>query len=141
MIAPDFIIRTCQLINENIVFNAPSISQRAALYAIKNRKKIQPKAINLYKERVFVAFNQIKRIPWMSVLEPKGTFYLFINIKDTGRSSEEVSQLILKNAKVLSIPGNAFGKAGEGYIRIACTVKKEIMIEAFDRISEIDMRI
>ena len=75
----------------------------------------------------------------MSVLDPKGTFYLFVNIKETGLSSIEVADKILREAQVLAIPGISFGKCGEGYIRIACTVKIEKLKEAFDRIEKIRM--
>lgn len=139
IIAPDYIINTCQIINENVVFTAPSISQRAALYALRHRNEVQYEAIQLYKERVYTAYHQIKRIPWMSVQKPKGTFYLFINIRQSKKTSEEVSRLLLEEAKVLTIPGNAFGACGEGYIRIACTVSKEKLIEAFDQISQISI--
>lgn len=139
LIAPKEIIKTCQIINENVVFTAPSISQRGAVYALKNRKTIQPPAIALYKERVEYAADRINEIPWMSVPKPKGTFYLFINIKRTGLSSEKVSEILLEKAQVLTIPGNAFGNCGEGYIRIACTVDVAVLKEAFDRIKAIDI--
>lgn len=137
IIAPKEIISTCQLVNENVVFTAPSISQRAAIYALRNRKTIQPPAIKLYKDRVMYAFKRINDIPWMSVPEPKGTFYLYINIKNTGLTSTKVSQIILDRAQVLTIPGNAFGACGEGYVRIACTVDIKKLEEAFDRIEKI----
>lgn len=137
IIAPKEIIQTCQLVNENVVFTAPSISQRAAIYALRHRKEIQPPAINLYKERVMTAYECIGKIPWMKVLKPKGTFYLFINIEKTGLSCEKVSELILDKAQVLTIPGTAFGKCGKNHIRIACTVDKNTIEEAFERIGKI----
>lgn len=139
IIAPKEIIKTCQLVNENVVFTAPSISQRAAIYALRNRNKIQPPMVALYKERVMYAAKRINQVDWMSVPEPKGTFYLFINIKKTKLSSKEISRLILDEAQVLTIPGNAFGSCGEGYIRIACTVSIEKLEEAFDRIEKIKL--
>lgn len=139
IIAPDYMIKTCQIINENLVFTPPSISQRAAIYALRNRKRIQKDAIDLYKKRVYTAYEAIKKIPWMSVLQPSGTFYLFINIQKSHKSSEEISQLILEEAQVLTIPGNAFGCCGQGYIRIACTVSSDTLLEAFDRISKIEL--
>ena len=45
IIAPDYIIQVIQQINENVVFTAPSISQRAGIYALRNRKEIQPPMI------------------------------------------------------------------------------------------------
>ncbi len=140
IIAPDYIIKTMQQINENVVFTAPSISQRAAIYALKNRHEIQPPMIEEYRKRMFYAAERINRIPKLSVIyPPKGSFYLFMNIKGTGLSSAEAADLILREAHVVMLPGDAFGACGEGYIRIACTVNVEKMKEAFDRIEKISL--
>ncbi|MDF2678196.1 MAG: pyridoxal phosphate-dependent aminotransferase [Bacillota bacterium] len=139
IIAPDYIIKTIQQINENLVFTAPSISQRGAIYALRNRKTIQPTMIEEYKKRVFYAADRINKIPNMSVLNPKGTFYLFVNIKKTKLTSTEASEVILKEAHVLTIPGIAFGDCGEGYIRIACTVDIPKLEEAFNRIEKMNL--
>jgi len=137
VIAPPNIIKTIQQVNENVVFTAPSVSQRAYLHALQNRKTIQPPLVAEFKKRVEYAVGRINKLDKMSVLPPGGTFYLFINIKETGLSSEEVSLRILEEAQVVTIPGNAFGRCGEGYIRIACTHSIETLSEAFDRIEKI----
>ena len=140
IIAPDYIIKTIQQINENVVFTAPSISQRAAIYALRHRKEIQPAMVEEYRSRMFYAAERINQIPNMHVIyPPKGSFYLFINIKDTGLTSTEVTEEILKEAHVLMLPGNAFGDCGEGYMRIACTVGTDKLKEAFDRIAEMKL--
>lgn len=140
IIAPEYIIKVIQQINENVVFTAPSISQRAGIYALRHRKEIQPAMVEEYRKRMFFAAEMINRIPNMSVIyPPKGSFYLFINIKRTGLSSEECADEILKKAHVLTLPGNAFGTCGEGYLRIACTVNTEKLGEAFGRIAEMDI--
>ena len=138
IIAPDYIIQVIQQINENVVFTAPSISQRAGIYALRNRKEIQPPMIEEYRKRMFYAAERINQIPKLSVIyPPKGSFYLFMNIKETGLTSVEAADLILKEAHVLMLPGDAFGKCGEGYITIACTVNVDTLKEAFDRIEKI----
>lgn len=138
IIAPDYIIRTIQQINENVVFTAPSISQRAAIYALRNRDVIQPPMIEEYRKRMFYAAERINEIPKLSVIyPPKGSFYLFMNIKESGLTSVEACDLILREAHVLMLPGNAFGNCGEGYVRIACTVNVDTLKEAFDRIAKI----
>jgi len=140
IIAPDYIIKTIQQINENVVFTAPSMSQRAAIYALRNRHEIQPPMIEEYRKRMFYAAERINQIPKLSVIyPPKGSFYLFMNIKGTGLSSAEAADLILREAHVVMLPGDAFGDCGEGYIRIACTVNVEKMKEAFDRIEKISL--
>lgn len=132
-------IRIIKDINENNVFTAPSISQRAAYHAISLRNEIQPPMIEEFKTRVFAAYERIKSLNNISVLPPKGTFYLFPNIKATGLTSQEVADRILKEAHVLVLPGNAFGENGEGYIRIAVTVGVDKINEAFDRIAKMDI--
>ena len=138
IIAPDYIIRTIQQINENVVFTAPSISQRAAIYALRNRDTVQPEMVAEYKKRMFFAAEKINEVPKMSVIyPPKGSFYLFINIKKSGLTSEEAADVILRKAHVLMLPGNDFGNCGEGYLRIACTVGVDKLGEAIDRIKKI----
>lgn len=140
IIAPDFIINTIQQINENVVFTAPSISQRAAIYALRNRNEIQPDMVLEYKKRMFYAAERINNIPNMHVIyPPKGSFYLWINIKDTKLSSEDVTKKILEEAHVLMLPGNAFGNCGEGYVRVACTVNVDTLKLAFDRIEKMSI--
>lgn len=139
IVAPGFIVRTIQTINENVVFTAPSISQRAALYALRHRKELQPPIKEEYRKRVFYAAKRVNRIPNMSVLEPRGTFYLFLNVKKTGLTSEQASETILRQAHVLTLPGAAFGSCGEGYLRIACTVGRKELEEAFDRMERLAM--
>ncbi|AKA69481.1 pyridoxal phosphate-dependent aminotransferase [Clostridium scatologenes] len=139
VIAPSYIINTIKDINENNVFTAPSISQRAALYALKNRKEIQPEIVRSYKERILYAYERITEISNMSVLYPRGSIYLFVNIKETGLSSDEVAKRLLEEAHVLVLPGNAFGKCGEGYIRLAMTMGIDKMNTAFNRIAKMSL--
>ena len=138
IIAPDFIIKIIQQINENVVFTAPSISQRAAIHALRNRDVVQPDMVAEYRKRMFFAAEKINEIPKMSVIyPPKGSFYLFINIKESGLTSEEAADIVLREAHVLMLPGNAFGTCGEGYLRVACTVDVDTLGEAIDRIKKI----
>ena len=70
---------------------------------------------------------------------PKGSFYLWMNIKETGLSSAEFCKVALEEAHVKMIPGNEFGACGEGYCRIACMVSIEKLGEAFDRLAKLDI--
>lgn len=136
IIAPEEVIQTIQKINENVVFTTPSVSQRAALHALRMRHQIQPAIIEQFRERVKYCRQRVNSMKNMSVLEEGGSFYVFPNIKATGLSSNEVTKLMMEEAHVLVLPGNAFGSCGEGYIRISCTVGIEKLREAFDRIEK-----
>lgn len=135
IVAPDYIVRTIQQINENVAFTTCSVSQRAAIHALRNREAVQPAILAEYKKRAMLVVEKVAAIPRLSVLSPGGTFYLFLNIKATGLSSAEAADRILQEAHVLMLPGDAFGAAGEGYLRMACTSGCDRLTEAFDRIA------
>jgi len=138
IIAPDYIIKVIQQINENVAFTAPSISQRGAIYALEHCEELQKPIVDEFKKRMTYAAERINSIPWMHVITPpKGSFYLFPSIKKTGLSSVEMAEKILQEAHVLTLPGDAFGKCGEGHLRICCTVSIDVLKEAFDRIEKI----
>lgn len=136
-IAPDYVINCMVQINESICFSAPSISQRAAIHALRNRNNIQPSIIESFEKRMLYAADRINAIKGMKVLKPKGSIYLFVNIKGTGMTSEEFSKVLLEKTKVVVLSGTAFGESGEGFVRIACTVGMEELEKAFDRIQEL----
>lgn len=135
-IAPGHIISCMKDINEGICFSAPSVSQRAALYALRLDEGIRQPIVEEYKKRVMYAAKRINETSLLSVLQPKGSIYVFANIKKCDMSSEEFAAKLLEKAGVLVLPGSAFGKSGEGFIRIACTVSIEILEEAFNRINK-----
>ena len=140
IIAPPQIIDTVRRISENLVFSTPAVSQRAALHALRCRKEVQPALSKIFRERIFYAAERINKIPNMHVIyPPMGTFYLFVNIKDTGLTSEEAAMKIFEETHVVMIPGNGFGRCGAGCLRIACTVDISQLKEAFDRIEKMEI--
>lgn len=114
-----------------------SVSQQAAIVALDSSPGIIEKMKFEYKIRrnfIVTELNKIKRI---SCIKPEGTFYVFANIKRTGKSSEEIYDELLTKGKVVVIPGSAFGKQGEGYIRIAYTLPIDRLREAVKRIRKV----
>lgn len=138
-LGPAEVIRTMKDVNENNVFTAPSVSQRAALHALRLRHEIVPPIRERYRARLMRAYERVRATPNMSSLEPGGSIYLWVNVKDTGLSSAEVADVIFEETHVLTLPGNAFGDCGEGYLRLAMTVSRDRIDEAFDRIGRMTL--
>ncbi len=136
LIAPAEIRKAAQNINGCLIYTAPSVSQRAAIEAIRLRENIQDLYISLYKERVLYAAERIKKIPFFSLAEPHGTFYLFPGIEKTGLSSTQFCAAALEKTHILFSPGTAFGISGENHVRIACTASMEKLKIAFDRLEK-----
>lgn len=124
---------------ENINFTVNSASQRLALHALKMRERILPQLIDEYKKRVLYCYERIKTIPRMHCQKPEGTFYLFVDISETGFTSFEIWEALLDKAHIVILPGAAFGDSCDGYIRIACTVNIDILKIVFDRLESIDI--
>jgi len=72
----------------------------------------------------------------LSVEKPQATFYTWIEVPKGYTSSEFASHLLLK-AGIVATPGNGFGKAGEGYVRMTLTVGQERLKEVVERIRSI----
>ena len=68
--------------------------------------------------------------------EPKGAFYSFPCIKSTGLSSEEFCEKLLESKKVAVVPGTAFGKGGEGFVRASYCYSIDHIKVALERIGE-----
>ena len=137
VIAEPELIEAMQSINSALIYSTPSISQRAAIQALHDRKDIRARYVKEYRERVFYAVERIKAIPYFDLPEPRGTFYLFPSIAKTRLSSEQFCDELLHKAHILAVGGDKFGTTGEGHIRIACTVSKDKLREAFDRMEKL----
>jgi aminotransferase len=114
--------------------NTPT--QYGALAALEGPQTTLHTMIKEYGSNREFMIEEINKMPGLSLIEPKGAFYAFINIKDTGLSSEEFAIRLLKEKKVVVVPGTAFGEAGEGYIRISYVTTKEQLMEGCKRMNE-----
>ncbi|ADT84257.1 aminotransferase class I/II-fold pyridoxal phosphate-dependent enzyme [Thermococcus barophilus] len=137
-IAPKDIIRDMIKLHAYVIGNVASFVQVAGIEALRSPKSWEAveKMREEYAERRKIVLDAIKEMPYISAFEPKGAFYIFANIKETGMTSEEFSEWLLEKAKVVVIPGTAFGKNGEGYVRISYATKKEKLIEAMKRMKK-----
>ena len=129
------IIDCMSFINEAIIYSAPSVSQRCALHALKDFKRIKENIVPIFKERVEYSYNRIKNISYLNCFKPQGGIYLFINIEKTKMTSDEFSNFLIENYGIMVLSGKSFG--GEGFIRIACTLDISVLKEAFDRMENI----
>jgi aminotransferase len=112
---------------------APSISQYAAIEAIGRADKDVERMRQEYLKRRNFIVNEFNDIGLKCVL-PKGAFYVFPNITSTGMTSREYSLGLLKSEKVAVVPGEVFGRCGEGYIRCSYATSMEALKEAMTRI-------
>jgi aminotransferase len=131
--APSDLLDGIIKVHQYIIMSAPTIAQDAALVALEQADEAVEWMVAEYdrRRRMFVAGLQRIGLP---TAEPRGAFYAFPSIADTGISSDAFSERLLFEHQVAVIPGSAFGASGEGYVRASLATAYEKLEEALVRI-------
>jgi aminotransferase len=126
------IISAMTKVHQYTMLCAPVMAQVAALEALQNGEDgmIQMKHEYDLRRRLFAS--GLNRIG-LGCFEPQGAFYAFPSVSDTGLTSEEFAEQLLKKHKVAVVPGSVFGESGEGFLRCSYATSREELIEALDR--------
>ena len=130
--APKEIIAAMTKIHQYTMMCVPTMSQIAALEALKGEQDSIAEMVEDYNRRRQVIVKGFRDIG-LSCFEPKGAFYAFPSIRCTGMTSEEFAEKLLSEEKVAVVPGSAFGKCGEGYIRCCYATSLADIQEALKR--------
>lgn len=129
------VIKQMKKIHQYAIMCAPTIAQDAAIEALRNSEEDVKSMCKEYNRRRRVMIDGFRKAGF-SCFEPKGAFYVFPCIKSSGLTSEEFSDRLLKEQKVLVVPGTAFGEqCGEGYVRACYAASMENINEAMRRIN------
>jgi LL-diaminopimelate aminotransferase len=129
------IIQALGQIKSNIDSGAFQAIQVAGIAALEDNQDCVDNMNKVYTERRDILVDGLVDLG-LSVEKPRATFYVWIEVPKGYNSAEFTSHLLSKGGIVVT-PGNGFGGAGEGYVRMALTVDKERMKEAVERIKSI----
>ncbi len=114
-----------------------TIAQYAALEALTGPQDSVGKMISTFRVRRDLMVRALNNINGFRCAVPRGAFYAFANIKETGFSSFDLAMKILEEAHVATVPGSAFGSEGEGYLRIAYANSSENIQNALERVAKV----
>ena len=135
-IIPDYLISNFQKLAINLYSCPPTFSQYAAIEALEGPQDSVTNMVNEFKKRRDYVYDRINNIEKLSMIKPKGAFYAFINIKKTNLESTEFFNRLLNEYNVAVLSGTAFGKYGEGYIRVSYATSLNNLKEGIDRIEK-----
>ena len=142
--APKYLAKACDIVQGQYTSGASSISQLAALEAMKTSKESSSEIeymLRAFKERRDLVYELLCDIPGINVNMPDGAFYFFPEVnsyygksngKTTIENSKDLCLYILENVYVALVPGSAFGNPD--CMRISYATSKELLIEAIKRI-------
>lgn len=112
---------------------APIMSQYAALEGLEQGWQEVQTMCTSYRQRRNSMMKALDAIG-LPYIRPDGAFYLFVDIRSTGYTAEEFTVKLINEYKVAVVPGNVFGKCGEGFIRCCYATDREKIQEALRRI-------
>ncbi|RJQ53864.1 MAG: pyridoxal phosphate-dependent aminotransferase [Desulfobacteraceae bacterium] len=115
----------------------PSFVQMAGIEALTGPQKESERMVVEFRQRRDLIVDGLNEIPGFRCLRPKGSFYVFPNITGTGMPSRKVADLMLQEAGVAVLSGTAFGKFGEGYVRLSYANSKENISKALEKMTAV----
>ena len=136
VIGPSNVIGKMRLLLETTSSCVPPFIQKAGIEAIEGDQTLQKNMYLEYEKRRDLIVNGINSITGLDCISPGGAFYVFVNIKKTGMTSESFCDYILEDSGVAILPGTSFGEFGEGFVRICYAVDQDEIKNALERIKK-----
>ena len=130
---PAEIIKQMTKIHQFAIMCAPTMSQYAAIEAMKNGDEDVAMMRESYDKRRRFVVHELREMG-LPCFEPYGAFYVFPCIREFGMTSEEFATRLLSEQKVAIVPGTAFGDCGEGFLRISYAYSLENLKKALGRL-------
>lgn len=133
--APAVLREAMMKIHQYCMLCAPIMSQVAGLEALKMGPSAYEEMRQSYEQRrnLIVARLNAMGLPCFN---PGGAFYVFPDIRPTGLTSKEFAIRLLEQKSVAVVPGNAFGTAGEGFVRCCYATAPDLIVKAMDLMEE-----
>lgn len=130
--APELILKQMLKIHQFAIMCAPTTSQYAGVEALKNGDADVAQMREEYNGRRRYLLHRFGEMG-LQCFEPFGAFYVFPYVGEFGMTSEEFATGLLNDQKLAVVPGTAFGKCGEGFVRISYAYSLDNLREAMNR--------
>lgn len=134
---PRKLISSLALAHQFSVACVNGIAQYAALAALEGSQDFVGKMVSEFDRRRRFIHRRLNEIEGFRCDLPKGAFYVFANIKSFDVPSEEFTEHLLSRGRVVTVPGPAFGRYGEGYVRFSYATAYDKIVEALNRIERV----
>ena len=135
VLAPEELIAAMTKLQENVAACAPLPSQHAGIEALSGKEDYSKNMVDVFTERRNILYEGLNNLPLIKCHLPEATFYMMVDISQTGMKSIEFAHTLLEKAHVAVVPAIAYGKSCDNYIRIAFTIDNEYIQEGIRRIA------
>ncbi|MHA2378517.1 MAG: pyridoxal phosphate-dependent aminotransferase [Candidatus Thorarchaeota archaeon] len=131
---PSEIISQMVKLQEHVISMPTSISQKAAEAAVKGPQDSVKNMIETFRKRRDIITRGLQSIEGIELTPPGGAFYVFPDVSAYKMASWDLAVKLLEDTGVVAVHGSAFGKFGEGFLRICYAMSNEVIEEAIQRL-------
>ncbi|MBI4869080.1 MAG: pyridoxal phosphate-dependent aminotransferase [Candidatus Wallbacteria bacterium] len=131
---PPRLIEPLLMLQQHTATCAVSFAQKGGVAALEGDAAACDAMVEAFRKRRELLMDKLAGVPGLAIWRPQGTFYMFLDVRGSGRSSMEVSEHLLENEGLAMTPGDAFGECGQGFIRLSFAASESVLIEAARRI-------
>ncbi len=124
-------------VHSHSVTCATSFAQAGGVAALTGSQAFIGDMVEAWDRRRIAVCDGLSALNGISCPRVEGAFYAFPDIRGTGMSSFDFSDLMLREAHVALVPGNAFGDAGEGYVRLSFATSDDLLAESLARMERV----
>ena len=135
-IAPPELVPHLVMLAINSYTCTAEFTQYAAIEALRDSTGATPRMVAEFQKRRDQFIRDLNQVPGFHCIPPEGAFYAWVNIEETGMSAEEVCRIMLDEAGVAAIPGQAFGDMGKEFVRFSFASSTATLKEAVARIQK-----
>ena len=135
-IGPKELITYMNKVHQNMSTCATSFVQVGATAAFLHGKSFTEEMVKEFRVRRNLIMDGLSQVKGIDFVTPKGAFYIFPRIEKLGVPSTEFCSRVLENTGVAMVPGNAFGSAGEGFIRLAYACSRDEIVTAMEKLKD-----
>ena len=136
-VAPEEMCMQMTRVQSSMISSVAAPMQYAALEALTGPQDYVAEMVAEYDKRRKIMVEGLNRLKGFSCLAPEGAFYTFPNVTETGMNDRDLAFYLLENTGVVTVPGSAFGKYGEGYLRVSYCTETEKIVEGLDRMAKL----
>ncbi len=139
LLGPAELIREMRKVHQYLIMSAPTVAQWAALKALEVGEPYVQEMVAEYNRRRRLILQGLHDIG-LPCTEPRGAFYAFPNIENTGMDDNTFAEQLLREERVAVIPGRGFGPSGKGFVRLSYATAYEKIEAALERIARFVQR-
>lgn len=135
MIVPHSMVPDMLKLQQHMISCPNTFVQAGAIAALTESQECVREMTKEFDRRrkMIMSYFDNSKIPYV---RPRGAFYIFPDMRSWGLNSKDLSLYLLKEARIATVPGDAFGTAGEGHLRIAFSTRYEEIEGGIQRMME-----